>query len=358
MGPIGLLCGLCGKDKVKSEEKYWLCNNCGSKFTDCEALSTSGGVSLISNNSISNTDSVAPKAPEMSNMESSSQIDIPAITYGGHRLNSGHIISINGKTFYDSWGICVDDGIKKIKITDKGSFLLSDGESVYGHYTEKLGKNHIIKLNPNTYDYSYIATFTHSIVDIHMNNQFFVFSNDDDGGKLYRMNKDGTNVVKLADDKVSFITIWNEWIYYINNSDKKSIYKIKLDGSAKTKIYGGKKCQNLVFDGKQLYFTVLEGLLKTNLFCIQEGGSSAKIIAEDIDEFVVTDTGIFITSKIDDEKCAFFMSYNNPQKKDLLLKAEQVNAINVDGGYLYYGCSLIPAINKRLNLHNGDIEQL
>ena len=37
IGPIGLLCGLCGKDKVKSEEKYWVCNNCGSKFTDYEA---------------------------------------------------------------------------------------------------------------------------------------------------------------------------------------------------------------------------------------------------------------------------------------------------------------------------------
>ncbi|MBR2019240.1 MAG: hypothetical protein IKA05_02450 [Clostridia bacterium] len=33
-GPIGLLCGLCGKDKVKSEEKYWVCNNCGAKFYD------------------------------------------------------------------------------------------------------------------------------------------------------------------------------------------------------------------------------------------------------------------------------------------------------------------------------------
>lgn len=35
-GPIGLLCGLCGKDNVKSEEKYWVCNNCGRKFTDSE----------------------------------------------------------------------------------------------------------------------------------------------------------------------------------------------------------------------------------------------------------------------------------------------------------------------------------
>ena len=40
LGPLGLLCGLCGKDKVKSEEKYWLCNNCGSKFTDREGIAS------------------------------------------------------------------------------------------------------------------------------------------------------------------------------------------------------------------------------------------------------------------------------------------------------------------------------
>ena len=37
LGPIGLLCGLCGKDNVKSEEKYWVCNNCGCKFNEAEA---------------------------------------------------------------------------------------------------------------------------------------------------------------------------------------------------------------------------------------------------------------------------------------------------------------------------------
>ena len=133
---------------------------------------------------------------------------------------------------------------------------------------------------------------------------------------------------------------------------------MRLDGSSKTKIFDRKKCQDLVFDGKQLYFTASEGLLKTNLFCIQEGNSYAKMIAENITEFVVTDTGIFATSVINDEKCAFFIAHNNPQKRELLLKAEEIRAINVDGGYLYYGCSLLTGINKRLNLHNGEIEQI
>ena len=50
LGPLGLLCGLCGKNKIKSEEKYWLCNNCGAQFTDYEAMSIGGGVSFVPNN--------------------------------------------------------------------------------------------------------------------------------------------------------------------------------------------------------------------------------------------------------------------------------------------------------------------
>lgn len=33
-GPLGLLCGLCGKNNVVSEDEYWICNSCGKKFTD------------------------------------------------------------------------------------------------------------------------------------------------------------------------------------------------------------------------------------------------------------------------------------------------------------------------------------
>lgn len=35
-GPLGLLCGLCGKDEVVDEERYWMCNNCGTKFDDSD----------------------------------------------------------------------------------------------------------------------------------------------------------------------------------------------------------------------------------------------------------------------------------------------------------------------------------
>lgn len=32
LGPIGLLCGGCGKGKKNINTNYWVCNNCGNKW--------------------------------------------------------------------------------------------------------------------------------------------------------------------------------------------------------------------------------------------------------------------------------------------------------------------------------------
>jgi len=32
LGPIGILCGACGKGKQTYNNQYWVCNNCGNKW--------------------------------------------------------------------------------------------------------------------------------------------------------------------------------------------------------------------------------------------------------------------------------------------------------------------------------------
>lgn len=31
-GPLGLLCGACGKGKETTNTNYWVCNSCGNKW--------------------------------------------------------------------------------------------------------------------------------------------------------------------------------------------------------------------------------------------------------------------------------------------------------------------------------------
>lgn len=32
LGPLGLLCGACGKGRQTHNTQYWVCNNCGNKW--------------------------------------------------------------------------------------------------------------------------------------------------------------------------------------------------------------------------------------------------------------------------------------------------------------------------------------
>jgi len=32
LGPIGVLCGMCGEGKKIKNKHFWICNNCGNKW--------------------------------------------------------------------------------------------------------------------------------------------------------------------------------------------------------------------------------------------------------------------------------------------------------------------------------------
>ncbi len=54
-------------------------------------------------------------------------------------------------------------------------------------------------------------------------------------GKMYKEKKDGSEKTAVTNDSASDINVIGDWIYYKNNSDSGSIYKIKADGTGKTK---------------------------------------------------------------------------------------------------------------------------
>ncbi len=37
MGPVGIVCGLCGASSSSHTKEYWICNSCGSRFSQSEA---------------------------------------------------------------------------------------------------------------------------------------------------------------------------------------------------------------------------------------------------------------------------------------------------------------------------------
>ena len=69
------------------------------------------------------------------------------------------------------------------------------------------------------------------------------FRNDADSSKLYKVRTDGSGKTKLCDDKIYWLIILGNWIYYgvffpalCANAELELIYKIRMDGTERQEI--------------------------------------------------------------------------------------------------------------------------
>ncbi|SCG83873.1 hypothetical protein DW1_2309 [Proteiniborus sp. DW1] len=73
-------------------------------------------------------------------------------------------------------------------------------------------------------------------------------------GELYKMKEDATGVTKLSNDSASNIFVKDDWIYYINNSDFRTFYKIRTDGTDRRKINDEHRMFNFIYIDGWVYF--------------------------------------------------------------------------------------------------------
>lgn len=111
---------------------------------------------------------------------------------------------------------------------------MTDSNSLYSMYQNGSNRQKIYNDSIQSYD-------------IYKDKIYFNRSLD---GKLYSMNLDTSDMNKIIDDRNEMAVIDKGWIYYINNDDDNAIYKIRIDGTARTKIAG-----------KSDYINVKEGWL-------------------------------------------------------------------------------------------------
>jgi len=83
------------------------------------------------------------------------------------------------------------------------------------------------------------------------------YRNSGDGNKLYKVKTDGTGKTKISDDSPIFINVVSDWIYYSNDNDDGKIYKIRTDGTERTKLNNESSGNILVKDGWIYYSEVI-----------------------------------------------------------------------------------------------------
>lgn len=132
------------------------------------------------------------------------------------------------------------------------------------------------------------------------------FSNNNDGGSLYSMNSDGTQVKKLSEDKAVYINVDHNNIYYSKACDTK---------------------QNTDF------FTMLNN---TGVYRIDHFGSQLKAFTGDPGAYLtlVGNYLYFQSYNVDDGTC--LLRYHIDATKDRLLVKDSVIPIGVWNNSLYY----------------------
>lgn len=501
LGPLGLLCGLCGKDDVKSEEKYWLCNNCGRKFDENEArhemeryqaqvkaqstvqtaesklnlnpnaekyleqkkevinwlsrelsseerenavffetgtsderaenifltyayakhvldlekeciffmynygANNPGGIVVASNGVYYKKDCSAKfiHANQIkkvfvegkniylgnSNNEVSFEFvkEMTTVTlfatlfkflyvkecknsvartscngYGDH-INTGCVAEVNGKIFYNSKdrkSIVMKDGNDETKILDGHTTFMTE----YDGYIYLTGEhNRIERLDPATLER--ICIREGNCHPIHLHKGTFAFCNSKERG-IYLMNLDGSNARKISDDLAEDITLTDDCIYYINKGEKSSIYRVRRDGSERTKIFDGMKCDHLMYDGEYLYFESKNFNTLGDLYRMHINSRNVEKIhshSGSVYDYIVTDTKIYISRN----DGIIWMNKNDIKEKYYFIKQDksEFRRLCVVNGFLYFGTNegfksimYDRSSTYRVDCEGGSIEEL
>ncbi|GAE86931.1 DUF5050 domain-containing protein [Acetivibrio straminisolvens] len=69
-----------------------------------------------------------------------------------------------------------------------------------------------------------------------MSNGWVYYCNKSDGGSIYRIRTEGTDKTKLNNENSEFINLANEHIYYSSKTTGGKLYSMSLGGSNRTKI--------------------------------------------------------------------------------------------------------------------------
>ncbi len=158
------------------------------------------------------------------------------------------------------------------------------------------------------------------------------YPNSSDESKLYKIRTDGTERTKLNEDKSWYLNVLGEWIYYSNNSDGGKLYKIRTDGSKRTKLNEDRSESLNVFDEWIYYLNFINDV--GTLYKIRTDGSERMKLNQDSSYYLnVVGEWIYYSNWSDGFKLFKIRRDGNQRTK---LNNDWSKNINVLGDWIYY----------------------
>jgi len=147
---------------------------------------------------------------------------------------------------------------------------------------------------------------------------------------ILKMRIDGKSRSILTNDLTNCMIVEGEWIYYTNSNDESKLYKMKTDGSLKTKISDDTKVENFNYYNGSLYYSKYDS---DYIYKVTTDGTLPQMVnnKEKIMKFCVNNNLIYYTSFVNQD--LYKMNLDGSNK---ILLSKKIQSFNVTQEYIYY----------------------
>ena len=212
------------------------------------------------------------------------------------------LININNVVYFGDNS--KDSNLASINLTDKSYTKLNNR---HVHDITALNNEKIVYLDISGTDYNKKTIYIYDIeskkdsllTSDHIgkyviNNNFILYQNLSDGGKLYRISPDGTNKEKITDYPVDSFAVFSSQLFVSNSADDNNLYIIDPSSLA-SKRFAIFNVRDLKTFNNQVF-----GINKSNILCklnlsIESTEIKVESLTSDsINEYYPTEKGIFV----------------------------------------------------------------
>jgi len=176
------------------------------------------------------------------------------------------------------------------------------------------------------------------------------YVNDTDGGSIYKIRTDGSGRTKLNDDNSRNLNVVGDWIYYSNkegegypravmlNPDYNyHLYKIRTDGSGRTRLNNDLTMNPIVSDG-WIYYSNRDRedeFYSSSLYKIRTDGTERTRISDDVTYFIDVVGGWIYYSNESENHKLYKIRTDGSERTPLTHDADVYLYVNTAGDWIY-----------------------
>jgi len=160
-------------------------------------------------------------------------------------------------------------------------------------------------------------------------NGWIYYANSSDDYKLYKMKTDGTQKTKLNDTKTSQINVLGGWIYYRDYGIYGYLYKVRIDGTGNAFLEDSNARNISVTDDGWIYYTD-----NSYMYKVRFDGSDDKMVGYFTKYAYPVIVDGFIYASLEGDRKLY--KHNLSTDNSVALTNERVSHINVVDKWIYY----------------------